>query len=134
MIVDMLLQYGADLCIPDKAGNLPMHLACTMGHAECVRALLKYGGNPTVPNLAGDPAIHLACQGVHADAVRIIMQRTPRAAQCVNRVSVMCLHDTVLVAKQENTLVFAGRRNSSACSNGQWLPGNCSLSSYGLTC
>lgn len=90
MIVDILLQCGADLSIPDKAGNLPMHMACSMGHAECVRALLKYGGDPTVPNLPGDPAIHLACRCVHADAVRVLMQRTPRAAKCVNKVGVIC--------------------------------------------
>ncbi|TRZ04529.1 hypothetical protein DNTS_014380 [Danionella cerebrum] len=42
-IVQLLLQYGADVHAKDKGGLVPLHNACSYGHYEVTELLLKHG-------------------------------------------------------------------------------------------
>ena len=60
----LLLGHGSSINALDHHGNTPLHLACSNGHEECVKALLFHKGQCRV-NLAnnqGDTPLHNAAR------------------------------------------------------------------------
>lgn len=45
-MVEYLLQNGANVQARDDGGLIPLHNACSFGHAEVVNLLLQHGADP----------------------------------------------------------------------------------------
>uniref|UniRef100_A0A8C9EW08 Uncharacterized protein n=1 Tax=Pavo cristatus TaxID=9049 RepID=A0A8C9EW08_PAVCR len=45
-VVEYLLQSGANVHARDDGGLIPLHNACSFGHAEVVNLLLRHGADP----------------------------------------------------------------------------------------
>ena len=45
-MVEHLLQHGANVHAKDDGGLVPLHNACSFGHAEAVQLLLRKGADP----------------------------------------------------------------------------------------
>lgn len=55
-----LIQYDADVNLPDGQGNTPLHHA---RDATCVDILLEAGADTTVRNTFGHTSLHMVCRG-----------------------------------------------------------------------
>ena len=55
---------GSSINATDNHGNTPLHLACSNGHEECVKALLFHKGQcqVNVANNQGDTPLHNAAR------------------------------------------------------------------------
>ncbi|CAG2054943.1 unnamed protein product, partial [Timema podura] len=97
--VSMLLHVGAEVNIPNKAGDTPFHLAVSLGHTQCLEELLEstnYQLGQPQPKLSkknenGETALHIAAHRMNLEAVNLLC----RAGADVNETT---LHqgDTVL--------------------------------------
>nr|CAD7400947.1 unnamed protein product [Timema cristinae] len=97
--VSMLLHVGAEVNIPNKAGDTPFHLAVSLGHTQCLEELLESSnyqlGQPqpklNKKNENGETALHIAAHRMNLEAVNLLC----RAGADVNETT---LHqgDTVL--------------------------------------
>src|SRR6059058_4363123 len=58
--IQLLLDKGAKINLPDKNGATPLHRAVRTLCAAAVRALLKAGADPTAMNKPGSTPFHLA--------------------------------------------------------------------------
>ena len=80
-IINLLIQYGADVDAQDSTSMTPLHhLLLTSGKnqedvervAECIHLLIEHKANVNVPNYAGTTALHLAAmraEGSWVDAL-----------------------------------------------------------------
>lgn len=71
----LLLGDGSSINAADHHGNTPLHLACSNGHEECVKALLfhKRQCNINQTNRQGDTALHNAARWGYGKSVDMIM-------------------------------------------------------------
>ena len=56
----------------DRAGDTPLHLASSDGHAQVVDELIYRGAEVETRNLAGRTALHIACMNGHAHVIYIL--------------------------------------------------------------
>ena len=73
-MVGMLVENGADLVALGESSYPPLHLACTKGHLECVKALLHHL-DVDVLNGCGRTPLQEAVQGGHPDVVSFLLDR-----------------------------------------------------------
>jgi ankyrin repeat protein len=59
LVVDCLLTAGADVNLPDKEGNTPLHYAARKGFRQVVEGLLRKGADPTARNIRSEIPRHL---------------------------------------------------------------------------
>ena len=59
-IVDLLLKYRANVDLPNRAIDTPLHLAIKAGHPKIVELLLKHQASIDFPDRTGDTPLHLA--------------------------------------------------------------------------
>ena len=57
LVVQYLVDQGAQLQNPGANGQPPLHLACWRGHPHIVELLLKRGADPLIKNKAGETAL-----------------------------------------------------------------------------
>jgi ankyrin repeat protein len=60
LVMQYLIDNGAELDAADKDGNTPLHVAASKGNAEAVHLLLDSGVNTTTFNNGGDAPLHTA--------------------------------------------------------------------------
>ncbi|KAK3589737.1 hypothetical protein CHS0354_021059 [Potamilus streckersoni] len=60
VVVDYLLQHGADVHAKDKGGLVPLHNACSYGHYEVTELLIKHGACVNVADLWKFTPLHEA--------------------------------------------------------------------------
>ncbi|XP_076860026.1 cyclin-dependent kinase 4 inhibitor C [Brachyhypopomus gauderio] len=59
-MLQVLVNYGADVNLLDNGGNLPLHLAAGEGHLDAVQFLIQHTTHPFHKNQAGLTPIDLA--------------------------------------------------------------------------
>ena len=72
-LVEVLLDHGADVNIPDNSGMLPMHAASEGGHAGAVKILLAAGATTDVHNDYGETPFHAAAEGGHSEIITMLL-------------------------------------------------------------
>jgi ankyrin repeat protein len=75
LIVDILLEKGADLEAREELGQTPLHLAASAGHRDVVKLLIEKGAFiEASSNHVGDKPLALACKFGHGEVVRYLVQ------------------------------------------------------------
>ena len=75
----LLLEKGANMYTPNRAGDIPLSAAAQMGEADCVRALIKAPGNTlydatlAIAKAGGRPLLLLAAESGNAECVRLLL-------------------------------------------------------------
>ncbi|XP_057751676.1 ADP-ribosylation factor GTPase-activating protein AGD3-like isoform X2 [Arachis stenosperma] len=67
-MVELLLQYGADINACDSKGQTPLHYSITAGNTEAAKVLLMRGANSNAADKEGNTPIKLASQSNSIDA------------------------------------------------------------------
>ena len=63
VIVELLLNNGADILKPDRNGDAPIHIACRFGRLSTLKVLLGCTNcDPNQQNAEGDTALHIVCR------------------------------------------------------------------------
>ncbi|KAK1749906.1 ankyrin repeat-containing domain protein [Echria macrotheca] len=63
--LNILLDAGADISIPMRNGDLPLHRAVRRGNSPLVQRLLALGADPTVKGAKGRTCLHIAARHGH---------------------------------------------------------------------
>lgn len=72
-IIDRFLQRGADINIPDKYGNTPLHIAASKGRLTAVAYLISRGANVEAQNLKNKTPLVLATEGNFLKTAALLM-------------------------------------------------------------
>ena len=63
VMVQLLIENGADVLRPDRRGNAPIHIACLNFRLDILKTLLSCNHcNPNQQNEDGDTALHIVCR------------------------------------------------------------------------
>lgn len=78
-IGDLLIQRGADVNARDKANQLPLHRAASVGSSTFIKLLTTLREDQPKPRLnladrAGNTPLHLACESGHAQAAAVLIE------------------------------------------------------------
>lgn len=73
-IVNLLLEYGADVNKTNEQGSTALHWACLNGHPGIVQLLLDKGATPKICNEAGRTALDEAMHNARDECVKILME------------------------------------------------------------
>ncbi|KER23057.1 hypothetical protein T265_08999 [Opisthorchis viverrini] len=73
-VVELLLQYGADVHAKDKGGLVPLHNACSYGHTKVAELLIKHGANVNVTDLWRFTPLHEAAAKGKFEICRLLLQ------------------------------------------------------------
>lgn len=74
-VVELLLEYGADVNARSDGGWTPFHNACDKGCEKIVRILLEAGADFNSQLLNGMTPLHLAAQAGHTDVVQCLLEQ-----------------------------------------------------------
>jgi len=72
-VLEVLLEFGAELDSPNAGGNTALMLASRQGHAKAVQFLLEAGAAPERTNVLGQTALHLAVAGGHVGVADLLL-------------------------------------------------------------
>ncbi|XP_025016277.1 tankyrase-like [Tetranychus urticae] len=72
-IVNILLQYGADVHAKDKGGLVPLHNACSYGHFEVAELLIKHGANVNATDLWQFTPLHEAASKMRVEVCSLLL-------------------------------------------------------------
>lgn len=78
-IGDLLIQRGADVNARDRANQLPLHRAASVGSSAFIKLLTAPREDGPKPRLnladrAGNTPLHLACESGHAEAAAVLIE------------------------------------------------------------
>lgn len=77
-IGDLLLQRGADVNARDRANQLALHRACSVGSSPFVKLLTTFPSESkprlNLADRAGNTPLHLACESGHAEAACVLIE------------------------------------------------------------
>lgn len=75
--MQLLLQHGADVNIPDDTHSMPLHLASSKGSVETVHLLIQHGANVNAQNGNKSTPLHLAASSrlvLEGTIVRLLLR------------------------------------------------------------
>ncbi|KAL2091699.1 hypothetical protein ACEWY4_011515 [Coilia grayii] len=89
-IVQLLLQYGADVHAKDKGGLVPLHNACSYGHYEVTDLLLKHGACVNAMDLWQFTPLHEAASKNRVEVCSLLLSHgaDPTLANCHSKSAV----------------------------------------------
>ncbi|KAF6778441.1 hypothetical protein AHF37_02090 [Paragonimus kellicotti] len=73
-VVELLLQYNADVHAKDKGGLVPLHNACSYGHNRVAELLIQHGANVNVTDLWRFTPLHEAAAKGKFEICRLLLQ------------------------------------------------------------
>ncbi|OAA59296.1 Ankyrin repeat-containing domain protein [Cordyceps fumosorosea ARSEF 2679] len=79
-IVQVLIDFGADISATDDLGNTPSHFAAVRGQADVIRILGKHGSRFSVHNNDGYSPLDFASRQGHVNVVEAILEQELSAA------------------------------------------------------
>lgn len=68
-IVNVSLQYGANLHEKDSAGRTPLHYCAAIGSIEIFERLISHGGNAYEQTIGGETPLAKACMFSQGDII-----------------------------------------------------------------
>ncbi|XP_066509234.1 poly [ADP-ribose] polymerase tankyrase-1-like isoform X2 [Hoplias malabaricus] len=89
-IVQLLLQYGADVHAKDKGGLVPLHNACSYGHYEVTELLLKHGACVNAMDLWQFTPLHEAASKNRVEVCSLLLSHgaDPNLLNCHSKSSI----------------------------------------------
>ncbi|XP_043918752.1 NF-kappa-B inhibitor beta-like [Protopterus annectens] len=111
LICEKLILAGAKLCIQERSGNTPLHIACSESHQQCVEVLLNCKGLPPrnqdqitlqldCSNYGGYTALHLAIQKNDLKSVKALLS----AGANINKQETSCGRSPLHLAVEAQNL------------------------------
>ncbi|ELU17946.1 hypothetical protein CAPTEDRAFT_27268, partial [Capitella teleta] len=74
-IMDLLIQYGADVNVVDEKGNTSLHTICMNGKLNAAKKLLgKHDADVNIPDVNGITPLHFASNGGHIHIVEWLIE------------------------------------------------------------
>lgn len=84
VIVDFLLDHGADINAADLDGLTPLHYACVKGHQNILLLMLHANADSTVTDSQGNTPLHLAVDRGHENCVKALLYLSEHMKISVN--------------------------------------------------
>lgn len=69
LLIDILVQWGAEVNCSSLYGDSPLHWACSEGHLPSIRSMLLYGADVSLKNKSGNTPLHLLAREGHTEVV-----------------------------------------------------------------
>ncbi|MHC4264877.1 MAG: ankyrin repeat domain-containing protein [Planctomycetota bacterium] len=73
-VVDVLLEYGANITAVNNFGNTCLHVAAEYNHPELVELMLRNGVDIQAKNKDGETPLHVAALGCNNEAIRTLIE------------------------------------------------------------
>jgi ankyrin repeat protein len=73
-VVELLVDYGADVNQRDRSGKAALYWAATLKHLSTMEFLLKHGAKADQPNEDGQTALFLAVELRHPEMVALLLK------------------------------------------------------------
>ncbi|KER22832.1 hypothetical protein T265_14770, partial [Opisthorchis viverrini] len=123
-ILQLLVDYGADINKTVKNGFTPLHLSAKRNNLECVRFLLEQGASVDARSRNGYTPLHLAAQDGHFDIVQTLVEHYGAIPDAAAKDGLTPLHlavqeDKVPVAE---CLLNAGASLHAATTDAHFIP------------
>uniref|UniRef100_A0A673K855 Uncharacterized protein n=1 Tax=Sinocyclocheilus rhinocerous TaxID=307959 RepID=A0A673K855_9TELE len=83
--VNLLLQRGASVNLPDESGRTPLSYACEMGHLDAVKILVKTGADPEAADAWGNTALMYAAAAGRSAVVEFLVRAFKRLGLQIER-------------------------------------------------
>lgn len=115
----LLLHYKASTEVQDNNGNTPLHLACTYGHEDCVKALVYYDVQSCrldIGNEKGDTPLHVAARWGYQGIIEMLLQNGA-STEIQNRLKetpLKCALNSKILSIMEACHLSFGRRQKSS--------------------
>ena len=74
ILVDLLLNSGADLSMKTQEGQTALHQAVALGHKDIAKLLLKHDADPLTYNANGSTPLHVAIKAEDTDLVCLLLE------------------------------------------------------------
>ncbi len=99
-LVELLLDYGAEINGTDRSGHSPLHLATEMGRKDLVELLLARQANIEARTLKGETALHIAARRNQFKVARVLLEShaNPQAQDYLGRVPLQFARDKRVAA------------------------------------
>lgn len=113
------MHYKASTDVQDNNGNTPLHLACTYGHEDCVKALVYYDVHSCrldIGNEKGDTPLHIAARWGYQGIIEVLLQNgaNPNTQNRMKETSLQCaLNSKILSLMELNYLTFERGQSAS---------------------
>jgi hypothetical protein len=102
-MVELLLEFGADVSGQTREGQTALHFACLYGHERVALLLLEYGATVNARDAAGSTPLHFTASNDHEGCARILLDHGAE----VSPQDVRGMTPLHLAAKWANTRVVA---------------------------
>ena len=71
--LQVLIEQGINVNIPDDDGETPLHKACSFNNVESIKLLLLNGANVNIPDNYGSAPLHFACENNIVEVVKLLI-------------------------------------------------------------
>lgn len=100
-MVDLLVEYNANVNNVNNRGQYPVHLASINGKLNTLKALLSHGASHDVGNLIGNQCFTLACINENMDIAKYLLNNYKVNYNYVNYSGDSVLHQCFILKKKE---------------------------------
>ena len=83
-LLQVLLDYRADVNFQNIYGATPLHYACLTGRRSNVRMLLHSHAISTIPDVHNETALHWAVEGENIGIIQILLEHNPQLFRITN--------------------------------------------------
>jgi ankyrin repeat protein len=74
-VVELLLEYGANVNVQDNDKKTPLHIACCKNDFKIAELLLEHGANVNVQSKkGGNTPLHYACRRGNVETVKLLLE------------------------------------------------------------
>ncbi|KAG2392775.1 hypothetical protein C9374_011500 [Naegleria lovaniensis] len=92
-VLQVLLQYGANINLKDSTGKTALHYASLRGYPECVRILIEFGADVTVKDDDDKVALDLATETLQYHHIQTQFKRSLKKRQEMLKAAAFNMHN-----------------------------------------